>query len=94
MSDGHCGEEQWNQSILTPRQTVARMTRDLENELTIPALMKESSWRRTFQRETAKHERSSGESEVLAFRITIPADCLKGFCLPQLSFGNDQLGKV
>ena len=66
--------EQWNQAILTPRQTVARMTRDLEDELTIPALIKESSRRRAFQRETAKHERSSGESEVLAFRITILAD--------------------
>ena len=70
------------------------MTGDLEDELTIPALMQESSWRRTFQREAAKHERSSGESKVLPFGVTILADCLEGLGLSQRTFGNHQLGEI
>jgi|SRR5579884_578487 len=70
------------------------MTGDLEDELTIPALMQDGARSRTFQRETAKHERSSGESEVLPFRIAILPDSLKGLSPSQRTFGNDQLGKT
>ena len=70
------------------------MTRDLEDELTVPTLMQECARRRTFQGETAKHERSSGESKVLPFGITIFADGLKGFRPSQGTFRNDQLGKA
>jgi hypothetical protein len=70
------------------------MTRDLEDELTIPTLMQESAQRRTFQGEPAKHERASGEPKVLPFGIAILADRLKGFRPPQRTFGNDRLGKA
>ena len=62
------------------------MTRDLKDELTVPTLMQECSRRGTFQGETAKHERSSGESEVLPFGIAILADRLRGFHPSQGAF--------
>ena len=56
--------------------------------------MQECARRSTFQGETAKHERSSGESEVLPFGITILSDRLKGLHPSQRTVGNGQLGKV
>ena len=70
------------------------MTRDLENELTIPTFMQECPRRGTFQGETAKHEGSSGKSQVLPLGIAILANRLKGLYPSQRAFGNDQLGKV
>jgi hypothetical protein len=70
------------------------MTRDLKDELAIPTFMQECGRRGTFQGETAKHERSSGESKVLPFGIAILADRLKGFRPPQRTFGNHQLGEI
>ena len=65
--NGDSGEEDRNESILTPRQAIARVTGDLENEVPVPAFMQEIAGRRPFHREATEDERAGREPYVLLF---------------------------
>jgi hypothetical protein len=62
------------------------MASDLKNELPVPALVQQTAWSRSLQRETAQHERARGEPEVLAVGLAILPDELDGFRLTELTF--------
>jgi hypothetical protein len=88
-SNGHGGEEDGDESILPPRQTVARVPSDLQNELPVSAFMQETTSRRSFHGQTAEDEWAGRESEVLLFTCPVLANHLDCLDLAQAPFGND-----
>ena len=56
LPDCECGEEDGRQPVLSPGQPVARVTSDLEQKLSVPALMEQTPLSRTPHRKTAEDE--------------------------------------
>ena len=53
----HCGQKDRNQSILSPGEAIARMTRDLKHEATVPPFVKEATAWRALYREPTQYKR-------------------------------------
>ena len=68
------------------------MSSDLEQEVTVPALMEEAASRRTLHRQTAKNKRPGGKPELPVSGVSIGTNELNGLGLPQFLFGKDELG--
>src|SRR5215831_239949 len=47
LLDGQCRQEDWNNPVLPERNSIIRMTSDLQNELTVPAFIEELIGRQT-----------------------------------------------
>jgi hypothetical protein len=88
-SNGHRCKEDRNDPILAPRQTVARVPSDLQNELPISAFMQETTSRRSFHGQTAEDEWAGRESEVLLFTCPVLTNHLDRLDLVKAPFGND-----
>ena len=57
LSNCHRGQKYWNQTILSPRESITRVTGDLEHESPVPPFVKEASGRRALHREPAEDKR-------------------------------------
>ncbi len=93
-SNSHGGEKDRNELILAPRQAVARMPSDLQNELPVPAFMQETAGRRPFHRQTAEDERARREAHILLFAFPVLADHLDRLNLPKPPLRNDRVGRL
>jgi hypothetical protein len=71
LTNCHRGQEDWNQAVLSPGQTVAWVSRHLKNELPVPALMQETPGGRSTDRKPAEDERTGPETEILPVGLTI-----------------------
>ena len=91
LADRHGGQEDWNQAVLSLGQTVAWVSSHLKNELPVPALMQKTPGARSTDRETAQHERTGAETEILPLGLTIFADHLDGLDLSEPSFRDDEI---
>ena len=78
LSDREGRKENWNQAILPPGESVARMPGDLQNELAVPALVQEATGCRPFDWEAAKDKRAGREAEVLPGGFALESDALDG----------------
>jgi hypothetical protein len=63
-----------NQPILSPKQTIAPMSRDLQNELAVPSFVEEATGNRPFDRQSAKNKRPRRKAEVLRGALAIQPD--------------------
>jgi len=66
-------EKDRDQPILSPRQTVARVPCDLQDEVSIPALMQQTAGRRAPYGEPTKHERVEMRSRDSGERFPVSA---------------------
>jgi hypothetical protein len=76
-------EKDRDEPILPPRQSVARMPGNLQNELSVSALVKKASRCRSFHGQTAKDERPRREPEVLLFGFALFSNRADGASLAQ-----------
>jgi hypothetical protein len=83
LAHGQCREEDGNQSVLSPRHSVRRMTGHLQKKLTVPALVQQDSFGRSFDRQPAQNERSRGEAETLVHVVALQPHELNRFSLPK-----------
>ena len=67
------------------------MARNLENEMTIPALMEQAATRWSFHGEATQDERPGRESEILPRTFTLEPNALNRFNLVQLPFRIDEI---
>jgi hypothetical protein len=58
LPNGHCRQKDWNQPILSPRESIARVAGDLKNKSSVPPLVKQTSRWRTLYRQATKHKRA------------------------------------
>jgi hypothetical protein len=65
------GEEDRNEPILAPWQTVAGVPRDLQNEMAVSALVQQTAGWRATDWETAEYKWSRREAEILASRFPL-----------------------
>ncbi len=91
LANCHRCQEDWNQAVLSPGQTVAWVPRHLKNELPVSPPMQKTPGARSTDRETAQDERSSAETEILPVGLTILAHHLDGFDLSQPPFGDHEV---
>jgi hypothetical protein len=64
---------------------------DLEKKLAVPALVKQHSFRRSLNRESAQDERPRGEAKTLVHVVPFQPHELNCFGLPKFLFRNQQL---
>jgi hypothetical protein len=67
------------------------MARDLENEMTIPAFMKQATSRWPLHRKATQNERPGRKSEVLLGAFSLEPNALNRLNPVQLPFGNDEI---
>ena len=56
LSNGHCRQKDRNQSILSPRESIARVTGDLQHEPSVSPFMEETSRWRPLHRESTEYK--------------------------------------
>jgi hypothetical protein len=86
----HCHRRQEDRHDPVPaeRQTIIRMTGDLQNELSVAALVQELICRQSADRQTTENERPRGKTEVLIALIAFEADEFNSFDFAPLLFGD------
>jgi hypothetical protein len=65
LTNRKCRQKDRDEPVVTPRQAVARVPRDLENELAIVSFVKQAARSRPLHRKTAKDKWPRRETEVL-----------------------------
>jgi hypothetical protein len=84
-------QEDRNNAVLTPGQTVARVPGNLQCELAISTLMQQDVARGATDGKSAKHERPRRETKRLAPSLPPLPDHGDAIRFPQLPFGDSQL---
>ena len=87
LPDCKSGQEDGDQAILPPRQTVVGMTGHLQEKLSVTAFMQQHTRRRSLNGQTAEDERAGGEAEVLAGGASLQPHALNGFQLSEFLLG-------
>jgi hypothetical protein len=64
-------QKDWNQSVLPIRQSEVRVSRQLKDEMPVPALINQLVCRRTPDRQAAQHERTRRESQALGASLPL-----------------------
>jgi len=86
----HCCEKDRNKAILSPRQSVAGVTGDLEHESPVPALVEEASGLWTLHRGGRRVQKAAMRSPGSVLRSTLLPDHLYRVRLAQFPFGDNQ----
>jgi hypothetical protein len=89
LPNGKSGEIDGNDPVLPKRQAVVGVTRDLKNELTVPAFIKELSGGRSPKGQAAENERARAETEQLVPLAPFQSDEFDPLSLAQFVFGDD-----
>ena len=84
-------QEDRNQAVLSPRETVRRMACHLKRELAIASLMEKLAGSGLLDRQSAEHEWSGRKPQVLIRLLTFQTDAGDGLCAPKFLFGDDQV---
>ena len=90
LPDRERREKDRDEAVLSPGQTVARVSRDLQNELPVSALMQQAAHGGSLHRQTAKNEWPRREPEVLRFGLPLRPNGTDRICLTKLTLRNDQ----
>ncbi len=91
LSNCHRRQKDRNQPILSPRESIARVTGDLKHESSVPPFVKETSGWRALHREPTEYKRPRREPQILRFAFPLLPDHLNRVCLSEFPFGDDQL---
>jgi hypothetical protein len=67
------------------------MPRDLENKVTVSALVQELAFRQRPERETTQHERPRTKAQVLTPFFSVAPNQGDAFDLPELSLRDDEI---
>ena len=72
LPNRHRRQEDRHDPVLAERQTIFRMTGDLQNELSIAAFVQELICRQSADRQTTENQRPPGKTEALIALIAAP----------------------
>jgi hypothetical protein len=86
LSHGKCRQENGNQAVLTPWNTILGMTGDLQKKLTVPALVYEYAFGRALNRQSAQDKGPRGKPQILRRTFPVQPDELNRLGLAELPF--------
>jgi hypothetical protein len=92
LPDRERREKDWDQPVLPPWQSEARLSCDLQDKLPVTALMQQASWSGPLHRQTAKNEWPRREPEVLRFGLPLRSNGTNPVRLTNFPLRNDEFG--
>jgi hypothetical protein len=88
LPNGERRQEERNKPVLTPRQSVRRMPRDLEQKVSVSPLVKDLPRARPLHGEAAENKRARGEAQILIRLLPFQANTGDGVGAAELLLGD------